>query len=181
VRDPRNCQIVSTLCALDEARMLRVVSVIRKADIESTKIVDRVILDSDDRRRRRMVLASEMGAEMLLDLERPATLGDGDGLLLDNGSVIQVSGKPECLLEIESTSPRESARLAWHLGNRHTEVQFIGDRTRIRYDHVLEDMLRRLGARITSLEAAFDPEVAVSQHVDRHGHERGHSHHHNGS
>jgi len=173
VRDPRNCQIVSTLCALDEARMLRVVSVIRKADIESTKIVDRVILDSDDRRRRRMVLASEKGAEILLDFERPAILGDGDGLLLDNGSVMQVSGKPERLLEIESSSPRESARLAWHLGNRHTEVQFIGDRTRIRYDHVLEDMLRGLGARITSLEAAFDPEAAVSQH--------GHSHHHNGS
>ena len=153
--------------------MLRVVSVIRKADIESAKVVDRVILDSNDRRRRRMVLASEKGAEILLDLERPATLGDGDGLLLDNGSVIQVSGKPECLLEIESTSPRESARLAWHLGNRHTEVQFIGDRTRIRHDHVLEDMLRGLGARITSLEAAFDPEAAVSQH--------GHSHHHNGS
>jgi len=153
--------------------MLRVVSVIRKADIESAKIVDRIILDSDDRRRRRMVLASENGVEMLLDLERPAVLGDGDGLLLDNGSVMQVSGKPERLLEIEPSSPRESARLAWHLGNRHTEVQFIGDRTRIRYDHVLEDMLRGLGAKITSVEAAFDPEAAVSQH--------GHSHHHNGS
>ena len=161
--------------------MLRVVSVIRKADIESAKIVDRIILDSDDRHRRRMVLASEKGAEILLDFERPTILGDGDGLLLDNGSVMQVSGKLERLLEIESSSPRESARLAWHLGNRHTEVQFIGDRTRIRHDHVLEDMLRGLGARITSLEAAFDPEVAVSQHVDRHGHERGHSHHHNGS
>jgi urease accessory protein len=58
-------------------------------------------------------------------------------------------------------------RLAWHLGNRHTEVQFIGERLRIRRDHVLEEMLRGLGAELTLLEAPFDPEGGAH----RHGHE----------
>ena len=51
-------------------------------------------------------------------------------------------------------------RLAWHLGNRHTDVQIVGDRLRIRRDHVLEEMLRGLGAHLTPLEAPFDPEPA---------------------
>ena len=38
-------------------------------------------------------------------------------------------------------------RLAWHIGNRHTDMQFIGGACRIRRDHVLEEMLKGLGAR----------------------------------
>ncbi len=34
-------------------------------------------------------------------------------------------------------------------------------RIRIRYDHVLEEMLRGLGAKVTPLEAAFDPEAGA--------------------
>ena len=52
-------------------------------------------------------------------------------------------------------------RLAWHLGNRHTDVQIVGDKIRIRRDHVLEDMLRGLGAHLTPLEAPFDPEAGA--------------------
>ena len=53
----------------------------------------------------------------------------------------------------------ELARLAWHLGNRHTDVQMVGERLRIRRDHVLEEMLDGLGAHLTPIEAPFDPEV----------------------
>ena len=60
--------------------------------------------------------------------------------------------------------PHELARLAWHLGNRHTDVQVIGERLRIRRDHVLEEMLRRLGARLTPVEAPFEPERGAYEH-----------------
>ena len=53
-------------------------------------------------------------------------------------------------------------RLAWHLGNRHTDVQIVGDRLRIRRDHVLEEMLRGLGAHVAPLEAPFDPETGAA-------------------
>ena len=72
---------------------------------------------------------------------------DGDGLVLDDGSVIRVTGKPEPLIEIAARPRYALARLAWHIGNRHTDVQMAGDRLRIRRDHVLEAMLRGLGAQ----------------------------------
>ena len=57
-----------------------------------------------------------------------------------------------------------------HIGNRHTDVQVLGERLRIRRDHVLEDMLRGLGARLTPLEAPFEPEHGAYGH-GRHDHE----------
>jgi urease accessory protein len=64
----------------------------------------------------------------------------------------------EELIEITAASPQELARFAWHLGNRHANVQVIGSKLRIRRDHVLEAMLRRLGAEVTPVDAPFDPE-----------------------
>ena len=122
--------------------------------------IDRVVLDAGDRNRRRIVLTGEKGTEFLLDFAKPVTLHDGDGLLLDDGSIVLVAGAPETLIEISAHSALDAVRLAWHLGNRHTDVQIVGDKIRIRRDHVLEDMLRGLGAHLTPLEAPFDPEQA---------------------
>jgi urease accessory protein len=154
--------------------MRRVVSIIGKAKVEAAKVADRVVLDADDRQRRRVVLTGEKGTQVLLDLEKPVALRDGDGLVLDDGSIVQVAGQAERLLEITPSSPRDFVRLAWHLGNRHTDVQIVDGRIRIRRDHVLEEMLIGLGAKVMSLDTAFDPEADVPQ--EHHSH----SHHHHG-
>jgi len=132
--------------------------------------VDRVVLDADERQCRRTVLTGEKGTMFLLDLPQPTMLHDGDGLVLDDGSIVGVTGKPEPLLEVAAASASELARLAWHLGNRHTDVQIVGGRLRIRRDHVLEDMLRGLGAEVTPIEAPFDPEAGAYSHHHGHGH-----------
>ncbi len=121
--------------------------------------IDRVVLDADDRQRRRIVLTGENGTTFLLDLERPVTLRDGDGLVLDDGAIVEVRGAPELLIEIKGPSAPDMLRFAWHIGNRHTELQILGDRLRIRRDHVLEAMLVQLGAILTSIDAPFDPEI----------------------
>jgi urease accessory protein len=120
--------------------------------------VDRVVLDADERHRRRVVLTGEGGTIFLLDLPRPVMLKDGDGLVLEDSCMVQVIGRPESLVAITAASAEELARLAWHIGNRHIDLQVIGDELRIRRDHVLEDMLLGLGARLTPIEAAFYPE-----------------------
>jgi urease accessory protein len=120
--------------------------------------IDRIVLDADERHRRRVVLTGERGTVFLLDLPQAVALRDGDGLVLDDGSVIRVTGKPEPLIEITAASSHELARLAWHIGNRHVDLQVVDDRLRIRRDHVLEAMLRGLGAQLTPIEAPFDPE-----------------------
>lgn len=153
--------------------MRRVASIIGKSDVDASKVADRVVLDADDRQRRRIVLTTEKGAQVLLDLDKPVVLRDSDGLVLDDGLIVQVSGQAERLLEIAPSSPRDFVRLAWHLGNRHTDVQIADNRIRIRYDHVLEEMLRGLGAKVTPLEAAFDPEAGAPHGHGHHGHSHG--------
>ena len=54
-------------------------------------------------------------------------LRDGDGLVLDDGSVVVVAGQAEPLIEISAKAPLDLVRLAWHIGNRHTDTQFIGE------------------------------------------------------
>jgi urease accessory protein len=132
--------------------------------------IDRVVLDADERHRRRVVLTGERGTRLLLDLPHAITLRDGDGLLLDDGSFVRVDGKPEPLLEVAAADAIELARLAWHLGNRHADVQVVGDRLRIRRDHVLAAMLIGLGARVTPVEAPFDPETGAYAPEHRHDH-----------
>jgi urease accessory protein len=150
--------------------MQRVTAIKRAGDWDAQAASDVVVLDAQDRQKRRVVFVGEQGACYLLDLPRPAQLRDGDALELENGGYVRVVGRPESLVEVAAASPHGLPRLAWHLGNRHTEVQFVGERLRIRRDHVLEDMLRGLGAQFTSVEAPFDPEGGAH----RHGHDDGH-------
>jgi urease accessory protein len=126
------------------------------------------VLDADERHCRRVVLKGERGTSFLLDLPHTVALHDGDGLVLDDGAIVRVEGKPEFLVEIAAANASELARLAWHLGNRHTDVQVIGERLRIRRDHVLEQMLVRLGARLSPVEAPFEPEHGAYSHGHRH-------------
>ena len=126
--------------------------------------IDRVVLDADERHRRSVALTGERGTAFLLDLPHAAALRDGDGLVLEDGAIVRVAGKPEPLVEIAAATPQDLARLAWHIGNRHTDMQVMADALRIRRDHVLEDMLRGLGARLTQIEAPFDPEHGAYGH-----------------
>jgi urease accessory protein len=121
--------------------------------------IDRVVLDADDRQRRRIVLTGEKGTTFLLDLERPISLRNGDGLVLDDGGVVEVRGAAEPLIEISGRSVADTIRFAWHIGNRHTDLQIVGDRLRIRRDHVLEAMLVQMGASLAPIDAPFDPEA----------------------
>ena len=107
-------------------------------------------------------------------------LRDGDGIMLDDGGIVLVTGQAEPLAEIAARTPLELVRLAWHLGNRHTDVQIVADKIRIRRDHVLEDMLRGLGAALSPVKAAFDPESPTPSHEHGHGHRHEHGNHHGG-
>jgi urease accessory protein len=139
-----------------------------------SEAIDQVVLDSDERHRRRVALTGERGTSFLLDLPHATVLHDGDGLVLDDGSIVRVVGRAEPLIEIAAATAHDLARLAWHLGNRHTDVQIIGEKLRIRRDHVLEDMLAKLGAHLSPIDAPFEPERGAYEH----GHDHAHHHDH---
>ena len=135
---------------------------------------DAVTLAYLDRHRRRIRLVADSGETFLLDLARARHLGDGDGLELDGGGFVRVRAAPEPVLEIEAADRAGLLRIAWHLGNRHLPLQVLGDRLRIRADHVIAEMIVGLGGRLTRLDAPFDPEIGAYA-VALHGHE--HDHH----
>lgn len=146
---------------------------------------DTIVLDFDDRHRRRMAMTGTRGLAFLLDLEEAIALRGGDALVLDDGRLIEVVAAPEPLVEIRGADPLHLVRIAWHLGNRHLPTQIVGKGLRIRRDHVIEDMVRGLGARVIEIEAPFDPEggAYASGHAGSHAHghdhhDHGHHHHH---
>src|SRR5450631_2656586 len=139
---------------------------------------DTVVLDFDDRHRRRMAMTGTQGLEFLLDLENAIALRGGDALVLDDDRLIEVVAAPEPLLEIRGQDPQHLVRVAWHLGNRHLPTQIMPKGLRIRRDHVIEAMVKGLGARVIEIEAPFDPEGgayaggghAHATESDPHGH-----------
>jgi urease accessory protein len=152
---------------------------------------DTVVLDFDDRHRRRMAMTGTRGLEFLLDLENAVALRGGDALVLEDGRLIEVVAAPEPLIEIRGADPLHLVRIAWHLGNRHLPTQIVGKGLRIRRDHVIEAMVKGLGARVIEIEAPFDPEggayAAAHAEADHaghahaahdHGHDRDHGNHH---
>jgi len=139
---------------------------------------DTVVLDFNDRHRRRMAMTGTRGFEFLLDLENAVALRGGDALVLDDGRLIEVVAAAEPLVEIRGADPHHLIRVAWHLGNRHLPTQIMPKGLRIRRDHVIEEMVRGLGARVIEIEAPFDPEggaYATGGHGARDDH--GHDHH----
>ena len=159
--------------------MLRASSVVRKADRKNRIAVDTITLDRSARHRRRVVLKSDRGHEILLDLAEATYLADGDALALDNGALVLVKAAAEPLLEIHAHDAASLARIAWHIGNRHTACEVTAHALYIQPDHVLEDMVIGLGAHVHHVSRPFEPEGGAYGHKSAlaerpHGH--GHSH-----
>ena len=156
---------------------MRAREVLSAGSWDAASAVDIVHLDYDARHRRRIMLTTEGGRDVLLDLARAVRLRDGDGLALDGGGVLRVAARAERLLEIHAHDEGELARIAWHLGNRHLPVQFVDKRIRIRIDHVIEEMVELLGGHVAHIEAPFDPESgAYAGGQSHHGIGHGHAH-----
>lgn len=158
---------------------------VRPAGSWNDKPTDTVVLDFDDRHRRRTVMNGVQGLTLLLDLPEAVMLRGGDALELEDGRLVEVVASPEPLIEVKARVPGELARLAWHIGNRHLPAQITANAIRLRQDHVIEEMLTGLGAKLVAIEAPFDPEGGAyassgsAQHAaaDHAGHGSEHHHH----
>ncbi|MDH3664267.1 MAG: urease accessory protein UreE [Alphaproteobacteria bacterium] len=140
--------------------MRRLVMVAKAGKWPDSDDVDSVTLGFDDRHRRRLRLTTEAGESVLLDLTKPQPLDDGDGLAIENNEGwIRIKAAPEDVLEFKAKDLAHTVRLAWNLGNRHLPIQVLDDgRLRMRYDHVIEEMLTGLGVTPTREKSPFVPE-----------------------
>src|SRR6478735_12428373 len=81
------------------------------------KPADTVVLDFDGRHRRRMAMTGTHGLEFLLDLPEAVALRGGDGLVLEDGRMIEVVAAAEPLVEIRCADPGHLVRVAWLSAN----------------------------------------------------------------
>ena len=144
---------------LPDARAIR-----RHADL--SEAADRCVLSYEQRFLRRKMLRTESGAELLVDLATTTDLHHGDALELADGRLVEIMAAPEDLIEVRG----DLVRLAWHIGNRHTPAQIEPGRILILRDHVLRDMLEKLGATLAFVREPFTPEGGAYGHGRTHGH-----------
>ncbi|MEM7078680.1 MAG: urease accessory protein UreE [Pseudomonadota bacterium] len=125
---------------------------------------DFVELPFERREKARQRVCLNTGEEVGIQIQRGSVMRGGDLLYSEKGRVIRVKAAAEAVSTVTSTDPAQLARVAYHLGNRHVWLQ-IGDGW-VRYlaDHVLDEMVRGLGAVVTCEQAPFEPESGAYGH-----------------
>ncbi|GGB92150.1 urease accessory protein UreE [Marinobacterium zhoushanense] len=147
--------------------MIRIISKV-ESDREATASL---CLPIDSRIRSRLRVELEDGREAGLFLPRGLILRGGDRLLSECGEVVEVVAAPESVSTIRSADTLLLMRCAYHLGNRHVPLQVEAGLLRYQHDHVLDDMVRGLGAEVVCERAPFEPEAGAYS-------SEGHGHHH---
>lgn len=124
-----------------------------------------ITLDYEQRHIRRKRITSDCGHDVMVDLEKMQILRDGDAFLLNDGRKLNVIAARESLLKITHDY---LPVIAWHIGNRHTPCQYVGDDAQayllIKYDQILRDMLINLEASVDEITAPFHPESGAYAH-----------------
>ncbi|HET6789854.1 MAG TPA: urease accessory protein UreE, partial [Aquabacterium sp.] len=144
-----------------------------------------VELDWDVRQKSRFDATDSSGRHLGIFLPRGTVVRGGDVLVAEDGSMIRVQAAPQNVLVItpcaEHGSPFDLVRAAYHLGNRHVQIELKPDHLKIEPDHVLADMLRAMHLTVVEAQAAFEPEggaYAAGGHGHGHAHAQDHAHEH---
>ncbi len=170
--------------------MPRAFAVLAATHRHDRPVVDTVILDYAQRSAQKVSVTGVKGGAIEIDMDEPVRLRTDDLLVLDDGSLVEVVAAPEPLIEARMADVAALPRLAWHLGDRHVPVQMLANRIRAQHHPAIETLLKSLGAKLTMIEAPFEPEGGAyasshdhnhdhaHEHDHDHGHAHGHKHHH---
>lgn len=144
-----------------------------------------VELDWDTRQKSRFDAHDSAGRHIGVFLPRGQVVRGGDVLVVEDGSLVRVIAAPQDVLVVRACadhgSPFDLLRAAYHLGNRHVQLELQPDHLKLEPDHVLADMLRQMHLIVTQESGAFEPEggaYAAGGHGHGHGHSHGHDHDH---
>jgi urease accessory protein len=125
-----------------------------------------VVLSAEERLRSRYRCQTEDGIELLLSLPRGTVLQEGDLLTTAAGDWrVRVQAKAEPVLRVETASPLDLLRMAYHLGNRHVSLEIAPTALKLSPDPVLREMLEHLGATVTEAMEPFYPEMGAYHHA----------------
>ncbi|TXC65504.1 urease accessory protein UreE [Piscinibacter aquaticus] len=149
-----------------------------------------VELDWDTRQKSRFDAIDSSGRALGVFLARGTVVRGGDVLVAEDGSLVRVQAAAQPVLRVthcpQHGTPFDLLRAAYHLGNRHVQLELKPDHLQLEPDHVLADMLRQMHLIVTEAQAPFEPEsgayaaaaTAATAHDHGHGHDHGHAHDH---
>jgi urease accessory protein len=142
-----------------------------------------VELDWDVRQKSRFDCTDSAGRQLGVFLPRGTTVRGGDVLVAEDGSLVRVLAAPQTVLRITHCSvhgsPYDLIRAAYHLGNRHVQIELKPDHLKIEPDHVLAAMLRAMHLIVNTVTEPFEPEAgayAQGGHAHAGSHDHGHGH-----
>ena len=125
----------------------------------------KLTLSSDERRILRGKRFTDCDQEIILQLPREGKLDDGDILLTNESNFyVEIIAKTENLIEISSNSKIELIKTAYHLGNRHVEVEIEENILLTKDDYVIENMLKNFNVDIMNTQKKFFPERGAHSH-----------------
>ncbi len=125
----------------------------------------KLTLSSDERRILRGKRLSDCYKEIILQLPRKRQLNDGDILSTNESDLyVEIIAKAENLIEISSNSKTELIKTAYHLGNRHVEVEIKKDILLTKQDYVIENMLKNFDVEVINTKEKFFPEKGAHNH-----------------
>ena len=149
------------------------------------KRATQVELDWDVRCRSRFDATDSAGRRLGVFLPRGQVVRGGDVLLAEDGSLVCVTAAPQPVLVVRHCprhgAPFDLLRAAYHLGNRHVQLELKPDRLQLEPDHVLAGLLRQMHLIVSEESAPFEPEAgayASGGHVHGQGHSHGAEHAH---
>ena len=137
-----------------------------------------VTLPIDVRVKSRAKVTLSDGREAGLMLPRGLLLRGGDILSSEDGQeFISVIAADEGVSVVRCDDAFQLAKACYHLGNRHVPLQIMPGELRYHHDHVLDDMLRLLGLKVSFAHLPFEPEAgAYTSEAQGHHHSHSHSH-----
>ena len=141
-----------------------------------------VVLDWDTRQKSRFDTEDSQARTLGVFLPRGTAVRGGDVLVAEDGSLVKVIATPQPVMVVragaEHGSPLDLLRAAYHLGNRHVQLEVQADQLQLEPDHVLAEMLRHMHLIVTEQLAPFEPEGgAYSGGGHGHAHQE-HDHEH---
>ncbi len=123
-----------------------------------------VELDWDVRQKSRFDATDSGGRHLGVFLPRGTLVRGGDVLVAEDGSMIKVIAAAQPVLEVRICSahgtPFDLLRAAYHLGNRHVQLELQPDHLKLEPDHVLADMLRQMHLIVARRGPPSSPRVA---------------------
>lgn len=141
-----------------------------------------VELDWDVRQKSRFDATDSSGRTLGVFLPRGSVVRGGDVLVAEDGSLVAVKAAPQPVMVVrhcsEHGAPFDLMRAAYHLGNRHVQLELQADRLLLERDHVLADLLRQMHLLVSDDLLPFEPEAgAYAGGGHDHGEDHAHDHH----